>query len=115
MNLRTVLSLEGGDIFLSRYNNSLSEILAAITKKSIFSGLMYGISYLLHYLSVALMFYFSGIFISDYGISPDRSLPAMFLIIFAGLIAGMNTTQIPDLYEIKVSAKNIFKIIDLKD
>lgn len=61
------------------------------------------------------MFYFSGIFITKFDISPDRSLPAMFLIIFAGLIAGMTSTSMPDLSEIKISTKNVFKVIDLED
>lgn len=40
---------------------------------------------------------------------------AIFLVIFAGTIAGSNLKLVPSLLKIKISAINIFKIIDKID
>lgn len=79
------------------------------------SGFMYGVSYFLQFISFALMFFLAAVYVTNYSISIDDSLAAIFLIVFAGIAAGNNSNFMPDISEAKIATKQVFSIIDQQD
>jgi hypothetical protein len=79
------------------------------------SGFVYGLSFFIIFAVVGIVFYISSIFTRNYNLSITDSFSAIFLVVFAGLIAGNNALQLSDLGMLEVAAKKIFKLIDLED
>ena len=69
---------------------------------------MYGVSYFLQYLCFALMFFLSAIYDTKYDVDISDSLASMFLIIFAAISAGNQTSFMQDISNAKMAAKNLF-------
>lgn len=82
-------------------------------KNSIFSGFMFGLSYLLQYVCFALMFFLAAVYIKDNNLDIEGSMSAIFLVIFASISAGNQSSYLQDISSAKASAAIIFSIIDM--
>ena len=76
---------------------------------------MYGLSFFILFVVIEIIFYISSIFTRNYNLLITDSFSAIFLVVFAGFIAGNNALQMSDLGMLEVAAKKIFKLIDLED
>ena len=72
---------------------------------------MYGISYLLQYITFGLIFFFSAVFVSNYNIDTANSFSAIFLIVFACASAGNNANFVGDASKAKSAANSMFSIL----
>jgi hypothetical protein len=59
-------------------------------KKSLFSGIVFGLSYLIQYASFGLLFFLAAIFVADYNVAIEDVMGAIFLTILGGISAGNN-------------------------
>ena len=66
MNIRTVLSLDGPQVMINKYEKKLQEIIDTITGKILISGAVYGVSALLQYLTFALILFLAAVYINKY-------------------------------------------------
>lgn len=62
-----------------------------------------------------IIFYLSSIFIANNDLEIIDAFSAVFLVNFAAITAGSNLKLVPSLLNIKISAINIFKILDSTD
>jgi ATP-binding cassette, subfamily B (MDR/TAP), member 1 len=76
---------------------------------------MFGLSYLIQYVSFGLLFYLAAIFVSNFDVTVDSSLSAIFLTIFAGISAGNNANFLEDISAARAAARSVFSILDLED
>jgi len=65
MNIRTVYSLGSEHLMCKRYEDKLVGIEEVIQNKSLFSGFMYGLSYLLQYSIVGLIFFMASVYVNN--------------------------------------------------
>ena len=79
------------------------------------AGFAFGLSYLVLYAVYGIIFYLSSIFIVKNNLDITNALSAIFLVNFTGIVAGSNLKLVPSLLNIKISAINIFKILDNTD
>ena len=95
-----------------------------MTKKdSVIGGLLYGFSQFMMYLIIGLIFFIAAAFMSDPLVVSSypanevvtRFFTAIFSIFFTGITVGNNSVFLPDLKNCKVSASNLFKILDTED
>lgn len=84
-----------------------------ICKNSLFSGFMFGVSYLIQYLTYGLIFFLAAVYISSNDLEIDGSIQSIYLIFFAGISAGNQSSFLQDFAKAKVAAKEIFKLLDL--
>jgi hypothetical protein len=67
------------------------------------------------YAVYGIIFYLSSVFIVKNDLYITNALSAIFLVNFTGIVAGSNLKLVPSLLNIKISAINIFKILDKTD
>lgn len=67
------------------------------------------------YLVFGILFYIGTIFIRDNGVDLLNVFTAVYSIFFAGISLGNNSHFMPDIFEAKLSASNIFTILDSED
>ena len=84
-------------------------------KNGIVSGLFYGIAQLIMFIVIALIFYLGSLFVQNNGVPVDRMFTAIFAIFFSAMTVGNNSHILPDMGECKISAANLFLIMDTKD
>ena len=108
INIRTVLSFGNIEAVIMRYENRLNEIFTVLVKKSLVSGLMFGLAYCLQYIAFALIFFMAAVFISNFNLSIDGSISSIFLILFATMSAGNKTNLMQDLASLKKNLNNLF-------
>lgn len=84
-------------------------------KNGIVSGLFYGIAQLIMFIVIALVFYVGSLFVQNNGVHVDSMFTAIFAIFFSAMTVGNNSHILPDMGECKVSAANLFLILDTKD
>jgi ABC-type multidrug transport system fused ATPase/permease subunit len=111
-NIRTVLTLGGRDYINEQYATKLDDIFNGVIKKCILSGFMLGISYLLQYLTVALMLFLAAVYIDTYNLDLEGPMTSIFLIFFACVSAGNKTNLIQDLATIDQGVKNMLDFLD---
>ena len=68
MNIRTVLSLGAESALLGKYNLQLGEVIDSIKVKAVFSGIMYGLATFMQFVSIALIFFLSAIYIDRFNL-----------------------------------------------
>ncbi len=66
---------------------------------------MFGISYLLQYITFGLMFFLAAVYISSNQLEIDGPITSIFLVIFAGLSAGNQSTFLQDASQARIAAK----------
>ena len=115
MNIRTVLSLGAAAVVQKRYFDKVDEQYSLISKKSLISGFMFGLSYFLQFMSVGLLLYLGVIYVSSFSADFEDSLAAIFLLSFAAASAGNCFNYIGDYANARLWAKNLFNILEMKD
>lgn len=63
----------------------------------------------------AIIFYLGALFIHNNGVAVSDVFTSVYLIIFAGVAAGNNSNQMPDVAVAKIAARNLFRILDGED
>ncbi|KAL4481127.1 hypothetical protein ABPG72_015082 [Tetrahymena utriculariae] len=114
-NIRTVASFANEQKIMEMMDQQLQKPAEGMKKKSIISGLMFGISQFCMFGIYALIFYVSAYFVRDYGLTIKDMYVSMFCILFAGFGIGNNNAFVGDVTAAKASARNIFKILDSED
>jgi ABC-type multidrug transport system fused ATPase/permease subunit len=79
------------------------------------SGFFYGLSQFIMFLVIALIFYIGSLFVLKAGVDVQHMFTSIFAIFFSAMTVGNNSHMLPDIGECKVSAANLFKILDTKD
>ena len=92
----------------------LEQPLKLAYKNSIISGFLYGLSQYL-FLILLLIFYISSHFVQNNGVSVENMFVAIFSVLFSGLTVGNHLHILPNLGDCKISAANLFVILDTKD
>lgn len=67
------------------------------------------------FIVIALIFYLGSLFVDQNGVSIDSMFTAIFAIFFSAMTVGNNSHILPDMGECKVSAANLFLLLDTKD
>lgn len=67
------------------------------------------------FIVIALVFYLGSLFVDQNGVSVDRMFTSIFAIFFSAMTVGNNSHILPDMGECKISAANLFLILDTKD
>ena len=94
MNIRTIMSLGGPEEAHRRYEAKINEILPTIVKKDLISGVLFGLSFMLTFITFGLTFFLSVVFVSHNDIQVSHSLSAVFLLILACISAGSKATML---------------------
>lgn len=116
INIRTVSSFGYEGIVAQRYDEKMEEPYALAIKKGNASGFFFGISQLLMFIIIGLLFYLGAIFVRDNkGVTVTDMFTAVYAIMFAGMTAGNNSHFMPDMAASKNSAANLFEILDSQD
>ena len=100
---------------MHRYESVIEKAVSHSKKTALIAGFAFGLSYIVMYAINGIIFYLSSIFIYHHNLEIMDAFSAIFLVNFAAVIAGSNLQMVPSLLNIKVSAINIFKIIDKSD
>lgn len=84
-----------------------------LVKKGIIIGLAYGVSQFIMYASFGILFFLGAIFVQENeSVNTPDMFKALLALMFAGMGLGQATLFLPDLAGAKISAKQIFKILD---
>jgi hypothetical protein len=67
------------------------------------------------FIVIALVFYLGSLFVDKNGVSVDSMFTSIFAIFFSAMTVGNNSHILPDMGECKISAANLFLILDTKD
>lgn len=67
------------------------------------------------FIVIALIFYIGSLFVLNNGVSVQNMFTSVFAIFFAGMRVGNDSHILPDIGECKISAANLFQILDTKD
>lgn len=81
-------------------------------KSGIVSGFFYGISLLIMYIVVGLIFYLGSVFVDANDLNISDMFTAVFAIFFSGMTVGNNSHILPDMNECKIGAAELFLILD---
>lgn len=74
---------------------------------------MFGVSYLLQYITFGLIFFLAAVYVSNNHLEIDGPMQSIFLIVFAGISAGNQSSFLQDFAKAKTAAKEVFKLLDL--
>lgn len=66
-------------------------------------------------MAYGLIFFLSALFIRDNSLDITNTFSAVFLVLFAGIVAGNNAKSLPDLSVLNVKAAKMFGILDFED
>jgi ATP-binding cassette subfamily B (MDR/TAP) protein 1 len=113
LHFKTILTYCNEDQIISKYSRKLDEIQEKQNSKKITSGIFFGLSFFILFMTYGLIFYLSSIFIRDNNLQITDAFSAVFLVLFSGIIAGNNVKSMPDLGMLKITAEKLFKLIDL--
>jgi len=69
---------------------------------------MYGISYLLQYVTIGLFLFFSALYITKYEVGTSNSFSSIFLIFFGCMRAGAVSVYLGDISKAKKAASFVF-------
>ena len=111
-NYRTVFSFANEPLIMEYYKKALSGPYKKGVKKSMCSGLMFGLSQGAQYLCYGLSFYVAGIFIAEDLLPQDNMFRAVFALLFGAYGAGQAQSFAPDMGAGKAAAGNIFRILN---
>ncbi|CAM2105500.1 unnamed protein product [Caretta caretta] len=113
-NIRTVASLTSEDAFCERYSASLNgPYRDSLTKAPIY-GFTYGIAQCTLYFLDAAVFRFAAWLIANCYTNFENVFIAFFSILYAALNVGQSISLAPDFGKAKVSAQQIFQLLDQK-
>ena len=111
-NYRTVFSFANEPLIMEYYKKALSGPYKKGVKKSMCSGLMFGLSQGAQYLCYGLSFYVAGIFIAEDLLPQDNMFRAVFALLFGAYGAGQAQSFAPDMGAGKAAAGNIFRLLN---
>ncbi len=114
-NIRTVCSFGYENIIYSKYERMMALPLSLAVKSGIVSGFFYGIAQFIMFIVIALIFYLGSLFVQNNGVSVDSMFTALFALFFSAMTVGNNSHILPDMGECKISAAQLFMIMDTKD
>lgn len=114
-NIRTVCSFGYENIIYNKYSTMMEKPYNLAVKNGIVSGFFYGIAQFIMFIVIALIFYIGSLFVQNNGVHIDKMFTAIFAIFFSAMTVGNNSHILPDMAECKVSAANLFLILDTKD
>lgn len=84
-------------------------------KSGLVSGFFYGLAQLIMFIVIALIFYIGSLFVLNNGVQVQNMFTSIFAIFFSAMTVGNNSHILPDMGECKISAANLFLILDTKD
>jgi ABC-type multidrug transport system fused ATPase/permease subunit len=84
-------------------------------KNGVISGFFYGLSQLVIFTTVPLMFYISSLFVQNNGVSIDDMFTGIFALFFAAMTIGNNSHMMPDMAECRIAAGKLFLLLDSQD
>jgi 1,4-dihydroxy-2-naphthoate octaprenyltransferase len=83
-------------------------------KKNLVTAFMFGFSTLLTFITFGLTIFLSVVFVSNYDISVENSLTAIFLILFACTSAGNKANSIKNLLNLSEAVEWLFSKLELE-
>ncbi|XP_029444907.1 multidrug resistance protein 1A-like [Rhinatrema bivittatum] len=113
-NIRTVVSLTKEDTFYAKYTESLNGPYRDAMIKAPIYGITYGISQSCNYFVNAAVFRFGAWLIQNCYTGFENVFIVFSAIIFAAMSVGQSTSFAPDFGKAKVSAQQIFKLLNRK-
>jgi ATP-binding cassette, subfamily B (MDR/TAP), member 1 len=111
-NIRTVTSLGIQDTFIDRYDDALVAPLRSGEKGAVVSGLAFGVGEFFTYSIWAVAFWTGSAFIKNEQCDFLGVMKAVTGLLFAGLTRGNVSIFAPDVAASKVSATQIFRLLD---
>ena len=96
-NIRTVCSFGYENIILAKYSTMLNKPYSLAIKNGLVSGFFYGLSQLIMYLVVGLIFFIGSVFVRDNDLDISDMFTAVFAIFFSGMTVGNNSHILPDM------------------
>ncbi|KAE9552641.1 hypothetical protein FO519_004154 [Halicephalobus sp. NKZ332] len=112
--IKTVLSFNAQVFEIKRYSESLKKAQKVGFRKALVVSIFVAINEALHYCSYGVIYYYGGILVLSGKISSGTVHGISWCICAAALKFGMAVSQFPALIKAKVSARQIFDIIDTK-
>ena len=87
-----------------------------MVKKGLLTGFLYGISQLITYFVMGLLFWIGSIFVRDHDdVTVEDMFTAVYALMFAAMGAGNNAHFMPDAAAARNAAANLFLILDTED
>ena len=115
MNIRTILSLGGTKEVFRRYEGKMDKILEVIFKKDFISGFLFGLSFLLSFVTFGLTLFMSIVFVSNNDIEISHSLSAVFLLVLACISAGSKATMLQEISNLKEAMLWVYEKLNMED
>ncbi|GAO51296.1 hypothetical protein G7K_5401-t1 [Saitoella complicata NRRL Y-17804] len=106
-----VLGLEA--YFKNRYDRSVDAARMAGMRKSLYTGMGYGLLEGMEHLTKALMFWYSGVLIAKHTYSVTTMLTVVTLILFSFTTASQTIGMVPQISKSKEGAKNVHNLVNL--
>ena len=111
-NMRTLRAFTARKWTLDRYSNCVTTPLQTAMKEAWFSGLLYGVSNSIIFLSYSLGFWYGGRLVVYEGLSMQTMLQSLMGVILAATGAGHAMAFLPEMVEAKAAAKDVFDLLD---
>lgn len=111
-NFDTVAAIGVQDAFIHRYNEELEIPIKNGRQTALIAGIALGISEFLAQALWAVSFWVGSIFVRDGYCNFPELMKAITGLLFAGMMLGNVSSQLPDLSKSKVAATKIFRLLD---
>ena len=111
-NMRTVASFGNDNKLLEIYERSLINPKKVIMRKSISSGIVYGMSIFLTFAIYSLSYYVGILFMKRGEVDFKSMYCTIFALMFAAFGSGSATQYMPDVGKAKNAARGIYEILD---
>ncbi|KAF4693310.1 (ABC) transporter [Perkinsus olseni] len=111
-NMRTVRAFMAESWTVDRYAEFASDANDTSGSTAIIRGLLFGGSNCIIFLAYALGFWYGGHLMVYNGLGYSRMLQSLMSVMFAAMAVGQAMAFLPDVAEAKVSAHDVFEILD---
>ncbi|XP_077296429.1 multidrug resistance protein homolog 49-like [Arctopsyche grandis] len=117
-SIRTVVAFGGEKKEVERFSKNLRPAQITGSKKGLYSGIASGVMWLIIYVSYAVGFYYGvTLILDDRNLEVKEYTPAVFLIVFFGVLAGaqnmgLTSPHMEAFSTARSSAASIYKLID---
>lgn len=111
-NFDTTASLGVQDMFMDRYNAALEIPIKNGRKTALVGGIMFGISEFLAQALWAVSFWVGSIFVRNGDCDFPDLMKAITGLLFAGMMLGNVSAQVPDVSKAKIASTKVFRLLD---
>eukprot|EP00826_Nyctotherus_ovalis_P054726 TRINITY_DN718_c0_g1_i5.p1 TRINITY_DN718_c0_g1~~TRINITY_DN718_c0_g1_i5.p1 ORF type:complete len:1232 (-),score=388.43 TRINITY_DN718_c0_g1_i5:253-3948(-) len=111
-NFRTVASFSSEERIIKMYSESLEAPLEKSKFTAIINALLYGFSQCITNFIYAGLFYFSALFLKNYGDDPRKMFMAVYALFFAAAAVGQMQQYAPDVGEAYAALYSVYGIAD---